>query len=509
VGGLSPRPEAAVSLRAVSKRFGATQALADVDIDILTGEVHALVGQNGAGTSTLGKVIGGIYQRDEGTFRAFGRDVAGWSPRLALDSGIAMIHQELSLVPELTVAQNVFLGIEQRRMGLLKGSQADRFNELNERPGFRLQPGKRVKNLRIADQQKVEILRALARDARLIVMDEPTSALSIDEARHLHDVIRWLRDDGRTVVYVSHFLDEVLEVCESVTVMRDGHIVRTTAADDETKASLVSGMLGRSMELTFPEPPAPRSTAEAPALRVEHLAAPPMVLDFSVAVQPGEIVGIAGLVGSGRSEALRAVFGADPAEVGEVALAGMPYEHRSPRRSVDRGLGMIPEDRRGQGLIAGMSLRGNVSIAYLKPYVRAGLVSRGRERPAVARLMEQLDIVPRRPEGSIGKFSGGNQQKALFAKWLNARPSVLLLDEPTRGVDIGAKRNLYDLIVGLAEDGIGILLVSSELEEVMSLSRRVYLMHQGRTIDAVDPGETTTDEVLFRLFGLDAEPALA
>ena len=501
--------ETSVSLKGVSKNFGATQALADVDLDILAGETHALVGQNGAGKSTLGKIIGGIHARDEGEIIVFGEPVAHWSPRVALEHGIAMIHQELSLVPGLTVAQNVFLGLEEHRLGLLRGSLPKRFEELNERSAFQLDPRVRVRDLRIADQQKVEILRALARDARLIVMDEPTSALSIDEARHLHEVIRWLRSEGRTVVYVSHFLDEVLEVSDRITVMRDGRIVRTAPVADETKASLVSGMLGRSMELTFPQAPELPQDDAPVVLRVERLAAGTAVSDISFHVRRGEIVGLAGLVGSGRSEALRAVFGADRADAGSVTVEGADYVERSPLHSVQRGLGMIPEDRRGQGLVAGMSIRANVSLADLRRFVRAGLVSRARERMSVMRLMDQIDILPRRPEASVATLSGGNQQKVLFAKWLNARPRVLLLDEPTRGVDIGAKRNIYDLIVSLAGEGIAIVLVSSELEEVMSLSRRVYLVHDGRTTDEVDPRVTTEDEVLFRLFGLNTEPVVA
>ncbi|HKZ92157.1 MAG TPA: sugar ABC transporter ATP-binding protein, partial [Candidatus Limnocylindrales bacterium] len=499
----------AVRLRGVSKRFGATQALAAVDLDILAGETHALVGQNGAGKSTLGKIIGGIYARDEGTFEAFGSPVGQWSPRMALQRGIAMIQQELSLVPELSVAQNVFLGIERHRFALFSGSILERFEELNARPRFRLDPRVRIRDLRVADRQKVEILRALSRDARLIVMDEPSSALSIDEADHLHEVVAWLRDDGRTVVYVSHFLDEVLKACERVTVMRDGRIIRTTRTSEETRDSLVSGMLGRSMALTFPTSPQRDEGHQVAALRVDHLSARPSVLDVSLEVRAGEIVGIAGLVGSGRSEVLRSIFGADASDGGSVVLGDAAYVHRSPHLSVELGLGMIPEDRRGQGLITGMSVRANVGLANLSPFVRSGLLSRAAERSAVTRLMGQLDIVPRRTESSVATFSGGNQQKILFAKWLNARPQVLMLDEPTRGVDIGAKRNIYDLIVGLAGEGIGILLVSSELEEVMELASRVYLMHEGRTFETVHPATTTLDDVLVRLFALQDEQAVA
>jgi ABC-type sugar transport system ATPase subunit len=499
--------EAAVRLRGVSKRFGATQALAAVDLDIVAGEVHALVGQNGAGKSTLGKIIGGINQRDSGDFEAFGQPVDHWSPRLALESGIAMIHQELSLVPELSVAQNVFLGIERHRFGLFDGSVRSRFEELNARAGFRLDPSARVRDLRIADQQKVEILRAIARDSRLIIMDEPTSALSIDEARHLFDCIAWLRDEQHTIVYVSHFLEEVLEVSQRVTVMRDGRVIRTGLAADETKETLVSGMLGRSLELTFPAAPAPPEDETTPALEVQHLAAGADVRDVSFTVRRGEIIGLAGLVGSGRSETLRAVFGADPADSGQVRLGGSDYDGRSPYRSVRLGLGMIPESRRDQGLITGMTVRSNVSLAELRDYVRLGLVSRSAERSAVRSLVERLNVVPPRLEAAVATFSGGNQQKVLFAKWLNTAPSVLMLDEPTRGVDIGAKRNIYELIVGLAAEGIGIVLVSSELEEVMELSHRVHLMHAGRTIDEVDPNEVSIDDVVRQLFGLEAEVA--
>lgn len=497
--------EAAVSLRGVSKRFGATQAVQDADLEILAGEIHALVGQNGAGKSTLGKIIGGIYPRDAGELHIFGRPVARWSSRIALEHGIAMIQQELSLVPDLTVGENVFLGIEHQRFGIITERLTDRFEELNARARFRLQPKARVGSLRIADQQKVEILRALARDARLIVMDEPTSALTIDEARQLYDVIRWLRAEGRTVVYVSHFLEEILDNCDRVTVMRDGRIIRTAKTASETKSSLVTAMLGRSMDLTFPEPPRNREHEPEPVLRVRNLAAPPAVSDVSFEVYRGEVVGIAGLVGSGRSETLRAVFGADPALRGTVELAGETHEDRSPARSLELGLGMIPEDRRNQGLVSTMRIRGNVTLAALRRFARLGFVRTGIEEKAVMRALENLDVTPRRVDGEVVTLSGGNQQKVLFGKWLTTSPNVLLLDEPTRGVDIGAKRRIYDLIVDLAREGLGVVLVSSELEEVMSLSTRVYLIHAGRTIGAVDPKETTLDQVVFTLFGLHEE----
>ena len=501
--------EPVVRLHGVSKHFGATRALVDVNLDVTAGSVHGLVGQNGAGKSTLGRVLSGIHERDSGDFVAFGHAVRHWSPRAALESGIAMIQQELSLVPELTVAQNVFLGIEERRYGLLSEREVERFDALNNQVGFRLDPTARVRSLRFADRQKVEILRALARNARLIVMDEPTSALTVDEADHLHQIISRLAADGRTVVYVSHFLKEVLQACDVVTTMRDGQIVRTAPAAEESEASLVMAMVGRSVEIAFPRRrPAPMS-GMPPLLRVEHLQALPTVLDVSFDVHAGEIVGLAGLVGSGRSETLRAVFGADAADDGRVDFQSGTYLHRSPLHSIRRGIAMLPEDRRGQGLVASMSVRENISLPSMAQFTKWGLVNRRKETSAIVRLLRELAVVPQRPDEDIMTLSGGNQQKVLLGRWLGVTPKLLLLDEPTRGIDVGAKQQIYETIVQLAERGLGIVLVSSELEEVMGLSDRVYLIRSGRTLGMVDPQEATLDQVLFRLFGLAAQTQTA
>ncbi len=508
--GLTP-PSAGpvVRLRGLSKHFGATRALVDIDLDIAPGSVHGLVGQNGAGKSTLGKILSGIHERDSGDFIAFGDAVRHWSPRAALARGIAMIQQELSLVPELTVAQNVFLGIEQHRLGLLTEREVERFDALNDQVGFRLNPTDRVRSLRFADRQKVEILRALARNAKLIVMDEPTSALTVDEADHLHQIIGRLAADGRTVVYISHFLNEVLQTCGVVTTMRDGQVVRTAPATKETEGSLVMAMVGRSVEIAFPSRRPPRVESGAPMLRVEHLRAAPTVLDVTFEVHPGEIVGLAGLVGSGRSEALRAVFGADVGDGGLVEFESGPYARRTPLRSIRRGIAMLPEDRRGQGLVASMSVRENISLPSMAQFTRWGLVNRRKETSAIVRLLRELAVVPQRPDEDIMTLSGGNQQKVLLGRWLGVTPKLLLLDEPTRGIDVGAKQQIYETIVQLAERGLGIVLVSSELEEVMGLSDRVYLIRSGRTLGMVDPQEATLDQVLFRLFGLAAQTQTA
>ena len=492
----------AVRLRGVWKAFGATQALVAVDLDIERGTVHGLVGQNGAGKSTLGKIISGTYERDSGDLLVFGEPTTRWSPRVALEHGVAMIHQELSLVPELTVAENVFLGLEERRLGLLTGNETVRFEALNERAGFRIRPTSRVGSLRFADRQKVEILRALARDAQLIVMDEPTSALSPDETEHLHAVIRRLGSEGRTVVYISHFLDDVLSVCTYVTSMRDGRIVRTAPASQETEETLVTAMLGRSLDITFPERRPVGSPGVTPILRVDGLRALPSVLDVSFDVRPGEIVGLAGLVGSGRSETLRVLFGADPADGGAVLVDGRPYGARSPLASVGLGIGMIPEDRRSLGLVGTLSAGENISLPSVGRYASRGLIDRAAERRDALGMMRQLAVVPDRFDEDIATLSGGNQQKVLFGKWLATAPRLLLLDEPTKGIDVGAKKQIYEFVVELAARGMGIVLVSSELEEVMGLAHRVFLIRGGRTLDMVDPVTVSLDEVLLRLFGL-------
>jgi ribose transport system ATP-binding protein len=486
----------------LGKRFGATQALDDVSVAFAAGEVHALVGENGAGKSTLGKILAGLYRADMGEVLVDGEPVGRWDTTRAQQRGIVLIAQELSLVPERTVAENVFLGREPRVFGILKPGLNDRFAELEERCGFNLDPRARVGSLRIADQQKVEIMRALARDARVIVMDEPTSTLTADEAAKLHDLIAWLRAEGRTVIYVTHFLDAVLQHCDRVTIMRDGRLVRTSPVAEETKESLVEAMLGRAIDLTFPARPlAPPRHAE-PLLELTDVHSGDAVRGVSLSVRPGEIVGLAGLVGSGRSEIARLVFGADPVDAGEILVAGRPVNRVSPRRSVRDRVVLIPEDRRSQGLVLARPVAENVTLPHLDRFSRAGVLSKKRERRVAGELVERLNVQPQRLDADVAGFSGGNQQKVLFAKWLLGDPRVIVLDEPTRGIDIGSKHRIYELVVQLAAAGAAVLLISSELEEVMELSHRVYLIREGTVAGEVDPQETSVDDVLYRLFGV-------
>ncbi len=501
---MSFRGKPVVELSGISKRFGGTQALKDVTLTLTEGEIHAFVGENGAGKSTLGKVISGIYQPDEGQLAVDGVDVGKWNPAKAQRRGVAMIAQELALVPELTVEQNVFLGTEEHVLGIAKSNLTDRFARLEELVGFGLNPKAKVKNLRIADQQKVEILRSLARDARVIVMDEPTSSLTAHEMGQLHELMIKLRDRGCTVIYVSHFLDAVLKVSDRLTVMRDGELIRTVEAAGETKHSLVSAMLGREMEAAFPDRPARVDSGIEPMLKVSHLATDTGVSDMSFEVRPGEIVGLLGLVGSGRSECARAIFGVDEATGGTVEFDGRLLVKASPNASMAAGLMYVPEDRHHEGLILGRSVRENMALSRLGMFSRFGIVNTREEKKATQKMAERLEMRPPKIELTVSGFSGGNQQKALLGKALIEKPRFVILDEPTRGVDVGAKRTIYELVVALAAEGIGVLLISSEHEEVMELCHRAYLVSQGRTFSEIDPERSTVEDVLYKLFHVSA-----
>lgn len=491
-----------VEMTGINKRFGSTHALVDTALTVLPGEIHALVGENGAGKSTLGKVLGGLYHADSGVLRVGGEEVHRWDTKRAQDSGVVMIAQELSLVPERTVVDNVFLGIEGSRFGILDGRALARYNELEARCRFGLDPLVKVSSLRLADQQKVEIMRALARDAQVVIMDEPTSSLTADEADRLHEVMHDLRDKGTAVIYVTHFLDAVLEHADRVTVMRDGRVIRTSKASQESKNSLIEGMLGRPLEVVFPPlPPAP-SPQTPPELELRGVSRG-IVKDVSLSVRPGEIVGLAGLVGSGRSEIARLIFGADKPESGEILVSGTSTRLRSPRQAIGSRVGFIPEDRRSEGLVLLRNVRENVTLPHLSSLSRAGFVSRSKERLHVKSLLDRLGVYPAVVDGDVAVYSGGNQQKVLFAKWLLGKPSVLILDEPTRGVDVGAKQKIYELIAEIAAAGTAVLLISSEHEEVMGLSHRVLLISDGRILDEVTPANMSVGDVLRALFGAD------
>ncbi|PZQ90682.1 MAG: ABC transporter [Leifsonia xyli] len=489
-------PQLLVELRGVGKSFGGIPVLADIDLTLRPGSVHALVGENGAGKSTLAKIVAGLYTADAGELLVNGEPQRFTSPREALDAGIATIAQELALVPSLTVAENVFLGREPRSLGwIARRALRARFLELARETGFSLDPDAPLGSLRTADQQKVEILRALARGASLIIMDEPTAALSGHDAELLHGVVRQLAAGGHTVLLVSHFLGEVLELCDTVTILRDGRHIRTSPASEETEASLIEGMLGRTLGSVFPEKPA-APAGERAVLTVRDLVAPG-VNGVSFTIGEGEIVGLAGLVGAGRSEIAHAVFGAVP-RTGAVELDGQACGASVPA-ALASGMFLVPESRKEQGLVLARPVRQNVTLSNLRMVASGSWISPARERRAARDMLERATVAgdDRR---DVSALSGGNQQKVLFARALQRTRRLLIADEPTRGVDVGSRRAVYDLIVEQAAAGIGVLLISSDVEEVLGLAHRVLVVRGGRIVAELTGEELTEQNIITAAF---------
>ncbi len=481
-------------------------ALNSVDVRIKAGAVHALVGENGAGKTTLGKIITGVLSPDEGSMAVRGNHVAFRSPRDALALGITLVAQELSLVPKLSAAANIYLGIEHTRGPVVDhAATRARFEDLVEEYGIQVPPDQPVSTLSVADQQKVEILRSLARDANLIVMDEPTARLSSIEAANLRKTIQKLSEKGVTVVYISHFLDEVLAISDYVTIMRDGAVVRTTPTRTESRSSLIEGIVGRSLDTVFPARQFPRHGAPA-VLAVRDLTRTGSFENVSFEIRAGEIVTLAGLVGSGRSELARALFGADPPTSGSMHLNGNPYRPCSPRQAIRAGVAMVPESRSTQGLLPLLPVRANITLAHLARFVTlGGVVRSGRESSVAQGIAEAVGLTGATIETRTFQLSGGNQQKALFGRWLVSQPHLFIADEPTRGVDVGAKRGIYNLLVELASQGIAVLLVSSELEEALGLAHRIIVMWGGRIVGELCGEGATETDVMTLAFG--APPA--
>ncbi|MER9338747.1 sugar ABC transporter ATP-binding protein [Mesorhizobium sp. M0293] len=477
----------------VSKHFAGAIALQNVSFEVCSGSIHGLVGENGAGKSTLGKLVGGVLQPNDGRVIYDGDDTLVSSPHEAIERGIAAVQQELVLCQELTVAENICLGRESTTLGFLRNRESLReFNQLRDELGFELDGRARLGSLSIADQQQVEILKALSRNARLIVLDEPTSSLTPTETEHLHQVVKRLaKERGTTFIYVSHFLDHILSSCDAVTVLRNGKHVQTGPAKDETRASLAAAMLGRDLSDVFPPKKAPPPTS-AVKLSTSGLTRLPVFEDINIHVQAGEIVGIAGLVGSGRSEVLRSIFGADEFQSGMVAIDGYPVGRHTPITAMRNGLAMVPESRREQGLFLEHSIAENISLINFSELRPFGIVNHGKEAGEIRKWAARLNIKCTSTDALVSSLSGGNQQKVLFAKWLAGNPSVMLLDEPTRGVDIGAKSEIYNLVVELAARGMAILIVSSEIEELVGLCHRMYIMREGSIV-----GEKSAEGIEF------------
>lgn len=499
----APMPSARrplLELRAISRRYHGVHALRGVDVTVRAGTIHAWVGENGAGKSTLGKIAAGAVAPSEGTILLDGAPVRFGGPRDALAHGIAAVQQEIALVPALSAAENVFLGLERRQWSHRARVELHRrYRALAARHECLIPPEAIVGRLSLADQQQVEILRAIAREARVIIFDEPTSSLTADQAERLHVSLRRLAAAGAAVVYISHFLKHVLAVTDEVTILRDGRVVRSGPTAAETEESLIEGMIGRAPAQIFPAKAAARGK---PVLEVRDLVNPPRLRGVSFTLHRGEVLGLGGLVGSGRSEVARALFGADRGCRGTIVIDGREVAIRRPSDAIRHGVALIPESRKEEGLHLRHSVARNVTLASLGDYDRGAWLRRARERRAVPDLLAHVGVDVTRAGSAVQDLSGGNQQKVLFGKWLATRPKVLIADEPTRGVDVGAKQAIYGLLTALVEQGAGVLLISSELEELLGLSHRVLVLREGAVVSELAGARLTQSSIMGAAFGV-------
>jgi ribose transport system ATP-binding protein len=488
--------------RALVKRYPGVLALDDVSIAVRGGEVHAVAGENGAGKSTLMKVLSGAARPDAGTLAVDGRPVWFESPHAAHAAGIRMIHQELSLVAELSVAENVFLGSEPARRGVVDRERQERMaRDVLERLGQdRLDPRAPVAGLPLAARQMTEIAKAVAAHARVLIMDEPTSILAQGETDALFRVITQLRDEGVAIVYISHRLDEIFRIAGRVTVLRDGRLVASAPLREVTRADVVRLMVGRELAAGYPQPAGPPG---AELLRVEGVVSGP-VRGASLALHAGEIVGLVGLVGAGRTELARAVFGAAARREGRMWLDGHPFAPRTPRDAIAAGVALLPEDRKRQGLVLMAAIKDNVSLPSLPNLAPHGVIDRPRERAGVARWVEALGVRTPSLDRPAQQLSGGNQQKVVLARWMLRHARVLLFDEPTRGIDVGAKAEIYALMRRLADDGAAILMISSDLPEAIGMADRLFAMRDGRIVGVLARHDATPERVAALILGESA-----
>ncbi|PYR78950.1 MAG: D-xylose ABC transporter ATP-binding protein [Acidobacteria bacterium] len=486
-----------LELRGISKRFPGVIALNDVNLEVRAGEVHALLGENGAGKSTLIKTIAGVYRPDDGDIRVDGKTALIRTPHDAQALGISTIFQEFTLAPDMTVAENIFLGREPLRFAPLaivdRRALIRHTRDVLASLDLRIEPDAKVKHLGVAQQQMVEIAKALSLDARLIIMDEPTATLTAHEIERLFEAIDRLKRRGVAVIYVSHRLDEVKAICDRATILRDGAYIATVPVASTTIDEMIRLMVGRDLQDKFPKIAVePREEL----LRVEGFTRKGVLHDVSFSVRRGEIVGIAGLVGSKRTETARAIFGADPIDGGRILLRGRPVKVRTPADAIASGIALIPEDRKRQGIFALLSVRENVVLSALERFSRMGLLSLRRERQRAQQFISSLRVATPDLEKRARDLSGGNQQKVVIAKWLNTDAEVFLFDEPTRGIDVGGKIEVYRLMGELLSRGAAIVMISSELPEILGLSDRILVMREGRICGEFTRAEATEEKIL-------------
>jgi rhamnose transport system ATP-binding protein len=498
-------PQPILSLEHASKAFAAIRALDDVSLDLQAGEAHALVGENGAGKSTLVKILGGVHLPDTGSLRIDGREVVLHGPAAARDAGVAIIYQEPIMFPDLTVAENIFIGRQPLRAArrIDVGAMNSQAAEIFVRLGVPLDPGRIARGLSIAEQQIVEIAKALSLDARVIVMDEPTAALSAFEVERLFRVVETLRAAGAAVLFISHRLEEVFSLCQRVTVFRDGRLVLSRELAGLTADDLVRAMVGREL----PERVVQEQNIGEVVLRVERLTREGVFVDVSFEARAGEIVALAGLVGAGRSEVARAIFGIDRYDAGRVAVHGKPLRRGSPPAAMAAGIGLVPEDRRQQGLVMEMAIGRNITLASLLRLRRAGFIRGGEERRFARDWAARLHVKYGRLSNPMTSLSGGNQQKVVLAKWLGRSPSLLIVDEPTRGIDVGTKAEVHRLLEELAAQGVAILVISSELPEVLRLADRILVMREGRLVAGFAHADASEESIVAAATGQPDEAA--
>jgi len=487
-------------MRGVNKRFQGVQALSAASLEVEPGEIMALVGQNGAGKSTLIKVLTGAYRRDSGSILFAGRSIDFSSPQAAQRGGVSTIYQEINLVPFRSVAENIFLGREHRRYGLLDWARMNaEAAELLRRFAVDVDIRRPLMDFSTAIQQMVAIARAVSFKAQLVIMDEPTSSLDEREVAVLFDVMRRLRAEGVAVIFISHRLDELYQVCDRVTVMRDGRTVMISRIADIGKLNLIAAMLGRDLETVRAHSTgfsAAHRAAGDVVLSAEGLRVGRRVQGARVEVRERQIVGLAGLLGSGRTEVARAIFGADPPDAGTIQLGGRTVSPQEPAEAIGLGVGYCSEDRKADGIVPDMSVRENMTLGILPRLTRMGIVDEARQREIVDKFMKRLGVKAASAEQKIRDLSGGNQQKVLLARWLCADPKLLILDEPTRGIDVGAKAEIQALIRELADEGLGVLMISSELEEITEGADRVFVLSDGRTVADLPHAEANASTIM-------------
>ena len=494
--------EALLRMEGIVKRFAGATALDRVNFSLRRGEVHALVGENGAGKSTLIKIMTGAYRRDAGQMWLEGRPVAFDSPADAQSAGVIAVHQEIHLLSHRTVAENVFLGREPRRWGLVDWRRMmDETGEVLASLGLRISPDATLGALSTAQQQMVAIARGVSLGAKVLVLDEPTSSLAEREVSLLYDMIRQLQAKGTAIVYISHRFDELYAVCDRVTVLRDGKLVGTSRLAELERLDLVCLMLGKARDELRKGTTAfagytPDAEGAAPMLHAEGLRRGTKLRGVTLDVRKGEILGLAGLLGSGRTETARAIFGADPADGGSIQLEGKSLALRSPDDAIAARIAFVSEDRKGEGIIPELSVRENLTLAALPALTRLGIVDRARQREIVDRYMRRLGVKATSADQKIRELSGGNQQKVLLARWLCMNPVLLILDEPTRGIDIGAKGEIQALVNELAASGLGVLMISSELEELVEGSSRVIVLRDGQDVAELRGTEISQQSII-------------